>query len=285
MSDMRYINLRRIEPSSEWKEKAQQALDDVINLPRKERIGAINQKSSIWREMKDKLREYSHDKCWYCESKLNRADWSVDHFRPKGRVFECQDHEGYWWLAFCWDNFRFSCTYCNSRRRDRITANSGGKHDHFPLINENRRARTPEDDVEAEYPCLLDPTKVSDPGLLWFNQNGEVVPKFSMEQSPTFHRRAEKSINLYNLNYYKTSEKRKILHNSIAQLVKDGNRYFNKYYFEKDCEAEYGLNRVMETLLDLLDEDAEYSAATRSYLNGLKSTESQWLDAIMNTCL
>lgn len=282
---MRYIDLRRISPSDEWKGRAQQALDEVAHLPRNDRIRAINQMSGIWKEVKDKLGEYSHDKCWYCESKLNRSDWSVDHFRPKGRVFECQDHDGYWWLAFSWDNFRFSCTYCNSLRRDRITGNTRGKHDHFPLINEDKRAKTPEENIEAEHPCLLDPTKASDPGLLWFNQNGEVVPKFSIEQSPTFHRRATVSIKMYNLNYYKTSDKRKVLYNHVAQLVKDGNRDFNKYYFEKDYEAEFGLNRVMETLLDLLDEDAEYSAATRSYLNGLRSTGSEWLESIINTCL
>ncbi len=281
---MRFIDLSRIKLCDGWMEKAQKALEDIEDLPPKERIKEINLKSRIWADLKDDLKKCSHNKCWYCESKLCRSDWSVDHFRPKGSVFECQDHEGYWWLAFKWENFRFSCTYCNSHRRDRITGYSGGKHDHFPLINEEQRARTPKDDIEVERPCLLDPTKASDPGLLWFDQNGEAVPKYSKKDFLTLYQRAKVSISIYHLNYHETSEKRKILYNDVAKLVKDGNRYFNRWA-NGDGDGQYELDRVVEKLRDMLDESAEYSAATRSYLNGLRSNESEWLDSVITTCL
>jgi hypothetical protein len=281
---MRYINIMKIKLPCGWTEKAQQALEDIKEKPQTERIEAINQKSGIWGDLKENLKKCSHNKCWYCESRISRSDWPVDHFRPKGRVYECKDHDGYWWLAFELKNYRFSCTYCNSHRIDRIAGSSGGKQDHFPLLSEKNRARNPQDDIEAERPCLLDPTKIIDPGLLWFDQSGEVVPKYSKDQYLILHKRAEVSIIMYHLNYHETSEKRKILYNEVAMLVRDGNKYFN-LLAKGNHDKEYELQRVLDRLYEMLDESAEYSAATRSYLNGLKSNESEWLDSFITSCL
>src|SRR5713101_4807105 len=50
-------------------------------------------------EVRKALERLFYDKCAYCESKMTAtADWDVDHFRPKGRVAECEDHPGYYWL-------------------------------------------------------------------------------------------------------------------------------------------------------------------------------------------
>ena len=100
----------------------------------------------------------SDDKCWYCESKQIRLDRHVDHYRPKNSVAECADHPGYWWLAFRSYNYRYSCTYCNSRRVDQRSGQAGGKADHFPLRDESRRAFSPDDPIDDEQPTLLDPT-------------------------------------------------------------------------------------------------------------------------------
>ena len=45
-------------------------------------------------------------KCAYCESHVKTTSHgSVDHYRPQSK---------YWWLAYCYDNFLFSCGICNS---------------------------------------------------------------------------------------------------------------------------------------------------------------------------
>jgi hypothetical protein len=95
---------------------------------------AINAKSSVWRAAGTALRRASHDKCWYCETRENRSDKPVDHFRPKNSVIEDDTHPGYTWLAFDWTNLRLSCTFCNSKRRDLEGGTEGGKQDHFPII-------------------------------------------------------------------------------------------------------------------------------------------------------
>ena len=66
------------------------------------------------------LEKLFHDKCAYCEGKsIGQADWDVEHFRPKGSVAERDDHPGYYWLAYEWENLYPSCKHCNQKRKDR----------------------------------------------------------------------------------------------------------------------------------------------------------------------
>src|SRR5207249_9483579 len=110
-----------------WDERARQALLEVSAIPNAERHTAINDRRDIWTALKPGLEKLAAKKCWYCESREVRSDKHVDHFRPKNRVNEvgCEKHPGYWWLAFEWKNFRYSCTFCNSRRVDKATGSAG----------------------------------------------------------------------------------------------------------------------------------------------------------------
>jgi 5-methylcytosine-specific restriction endonuclease McrA len=280
---MIYVPREGLKFPENWEERVHKAQEEIKDLTPEERIKRINACAFIWHELKRELEKCSHHKCWYCESNQDRSDNNVDHFRPKGRVAECSDHEGYWWLAFEWTNYRFSCTFCNSRRKDLETSESGGKGDYFPLLDESKRARSPSDKLEEEQPLLLDPVKTTDPGLLWFDQNGLAVPKFSSKDRPILYRRAIKSIELYNLNYYKTLKKRSELYKDILKLVRAGDRYFNGYA-NGDSDLEYALDQVYDRLRIMLNEKAEFSAATRSYLLGLRNDNREWIDAVFTTC-
>lgn len=74
-----------------------------------------------------RLWEAQHQKCCYCEKKIECGNEDVEHFRPKARADRspgCPDTHGYWWLAYTWDNLLFSCRQCN---------NKPAKGDRFPL--------------------------------------------------------------------------------------------------------------------------------------------------------
>lgn len=284
---MRHIDIREIDlllPDG-WEAKAKKALTEIEALPPDDRNEEIDKRANIWQELKDLLREYRHGKCWYCETIQERSDNAIDHYRPKGRVAECQNHEGYWWLAFDVRNYRFSCTHCNSRRKDRVTGNTGGKQDNFPLLDENNRAKSPQDDIHLEKPCLLDPTKAFDTTLLWFDQSGEAVPKYQEEERSRYYKRAKVSIDLYHLNFYDTKVKRKVLYNDILDLVEDGDMYFDKAA-DGDEIAEHSLDRVTEKLSKILERSSEYSAAAKAYLLGLRSNQPQrqWLESVIAAC-
>jgi uncharacterized protein (TIGR02646 family) len=157
---MKFIDLRNFTLPEGWEGRVQKAREEIAALGDNTRAAGINERRTVWADLKELLGSLSHKKCWYCEARQERSDMQVDHFRPKNRLSEegCADHPGYWWLAFDWRNFRFCCTYCNSRREDPRTGTKGGKADRFPLREEARRCRTPEDILSDEQPVLLDPT-------------------------------------------------------------------------------------------------------------------------------
>lgn len=69
------------------------------------REGKFNFKSGVWKRAKAQLKVESEEKCAYCESPTAVvAHGDVEHFRPKSI---------YWWLAYCYDNYLYSCQICN----------------------------------------------------------------------------------------------------------------------------------------------------------------------------
>lgn len=71
--------------------------------------------TSYWKKAKTQLKKEAFGKCAYCEeSAATVAHCDVEHYRPKSV---------YWWLAYCYDNYLFSCQLCNQ----------SFKKDFFPL--------------------------------------------------------------------------------------------------------------------------------------------------------
>ena len=157
---MRYVDLSLLMMPTGWNQRAQTAQQAIAKGE------DPNDHSSVWRELKPGLATLLHYKCWYCESPVDRSDNAVDHFRPKNRVRDTDRlHTGYRWLAFDKGNFRYACTYCNSRRKDVEGGTTGGKADHFPLIDEFQRVYAV-GPVDQEQPLLLDPCKLFEWRLL-----------------------------------------------------------------------------------------------------------------------
>ncbi len=280
---MRYIDpgeitelLERLpEGWDKWREEARQALDDVRAAGGE--FDAVNAHGEVWRKLKGELEKASGGKCWYCESGQHRSDNAVDHFRPKNKN-RSGEHEGYWWLAFDWQNYRYSCTYCNSRRKDELKGASGGKHDNFPLFNPEDRATPDHPDCSREQPLLLDPTIPEDPGLLWYEPDGRAVPRYSKSKSERRYLRAEKSIELYHLNYRKTEEDRKKLYNKIRRLISEGDKLFPQA--DSDTVASSALsNVVIAPLLEFIKPTSDFSAAARAFLVGFK--DRPWVEGVL----
>ena len=67
--------------------------------------GTLEFKSTVWKAAKPQLKLETGGKCAYCESPTDTvAHGDVEHFRPKSK---------YWWLAYCYDNYLYSCQICN----------------------------------------------------------------------------------------------------------------------------------------------------------------------------
>jgi hypothetical protein len=81
--------------------------------------------SDYWKKAKKQLKKESGGKCAYCEAPTALvAHGDVEHFRPKSH---------YWWLAYCYDNYLFSCQICNQSY----------KGNDFPLADDTMRLAAP----------------------------------------------------------------------------------------------------------------------------------------------
>jgi uncharacterized protein (TIGR02646 family) len=166
-----------IRPGPEWFGRAQAARDRACH----ER-SCHEADDSIYAhaEVRAALERLFHSKCAYCESSLANCEWDVDHFRPKGRVAEAVEHDGYYWLAYDWDNLYPACCFCNQRRREKrlwgsaTPPQAGGKADAFPLTAGSPRAHDHTSEIEREEPLLLDPCRDDPEQHLDFEEHGQI---------------------------------------------------------------------------------------------------------------
>lgn len=268
---MRYVDRSRLRKPTGWTLRAQAATQAVAG-------GADpNDHSAVWRELKDGLADLLHDKCWYCESSVDRSDNAVDHFRPKNSVSDAaRPHSGYRWLAFDETNFRYACTFCNSRRKDILRGTAGGKADRFPLVKESTRvyAAGP---ITHERPMLLDPCDISDWQLLGCQQeNGLPCPATTDQVQRA---RAELSIEIYHLNYEPTCKKR---HAAAVQLMSDvdeAKRLFQQITLDLAKEAEF--KNVAARIRRAIDRDAIFSGDMHFLLRGQRSAAHPWIEEVL----
>jgi uncharacterized protein (TIGR02646 family) len=231
---------------------------------------AIDKRSRVWKKAAGALRDASTNKCWYCEVTENRSDMPVDHFRPKNRVYGAPDHPGYWWLAFDWRNFRYSCTFCNSRRHDVEKKRSGGKQDHFPVLEPPPRATCEADPTDR--PALLDPVVDTDTKLLTFYTNGFPAPVFDDKETEE-HQRAAESIRLYHLDHSVLVRRRKALAIDIRQFFE----LAEKARLEGDDDV---FRKNKKEIIKRVRWKADLSVAARVYLGSYRT--QPWVQEIFD---
>jgi hypothetical protein len=138
--------------------------------------------SSAWKPAKAALKKDTGNKCAYCEaSTAVVAHGDVEHFRPKSV---------YWWLAFVFDNYLFSCQICNQTY----------KKDHFP-IRGIKAASPPMPAAKPEEPALaalarsliVDASTVDDAALvaLWSGEDADLLNPYLEDPEPLLAYRAD----------------------------------------------------------------------------------------------
>lgn len=270
---MRYIDSTRLRLPDGWLERAAAAKIAVEN-------GANpDDYARIWRELKDGLANLFNDKCWYCEVSVPRSDNAVDHFRPKGRVRDAEnEHRGYRWLAFEQSNFRYACTFCNSRRKDIEGDTAGGKADRFPLLDEARRVYEP-GAVTGERPILVDPCEVGDWRLLGCRkENGKPC---ATSDIPEQRQRADISIEIYHLHHEPTC---KLRHSEAVKLLGDIEEAKALFIAtQSDALQEPAFKRVAARILKSIHVDSAFSGEMRFLLSGERDMAHSWIQALLET--
>lgn len=235
----------------EWKDRARAATEKAFRAYQ-EGKRPIKFDSKIWAELKWHIFGLFFNKCAYCECKvLPGAFGDVEHYRPKGKVDEDEEHPGYYWLAYDITNLLPSCEPCNRAR---------AKMNHFPV--EGRHARAPQE-LAAEQPLLLNPydRTVNPFEHLKFGAAGEVLTNRGSSKG-------ENSRIFYHLNRPNLSEARRT---ALAQVEQDWNIATIRLSFERAYDEVYK---------DLTMGHREYSAAQLWQLDRIVERKKVFLQGV-----
>lgn len=301
---MRFVDIEEVALPGGWPANANEALTDLRaeiveaeaealangrdpEAARKTAITAglkVPARQRIWQDLNPRLGVITKGKCWYSESRNPTADKNVDHFRPKNRVEEDPTHEGYWWLAFELQNYRYSSQWCNQRRVNDVNGTEGGKRDHFPLAAGSFRARVELDDLDREEPDLLDPIDPHDWKLLTFRPDGSPTP--AREPGTREHDRATISIQVYHLHCSELVVERKAVAGMVQRIVQDLERLRSRI---TDPKMRQLYKRREVDLLRAIDDNSEYSAAALAYARAEiyadragQQEKREWLEEILS---
>ena len=229
------------------------------------RSSLIDSSRGIWVSFRPHFERIYGSKCWYTESENPGTDDDIDHYRPKGRLADGSGHEGYWWEALNWRNFRLSSHRANRLRRNPETGQTQGKGSWFPLLDESVRCRHPGDDMSRERPTLLDPTDPGDTALLTFDPDGRValVPGFAGQNEAV--RRFDDSRKYLHLDWPAFTEQRQKLFGEIRLKVLEGDQARGSLSRESG-EAAAWLKGVASELIDFAGHLKPYSRAAQAYI-------------------
>lgn len=189
------IDFFRPEEPASWTNNAkrQEARNTIENIVKEERRAPhSNEFEALWGSCKPHFIEAQQRKCGYCESFVTSVDvGAIEHYRPKAAIkvlssdpdgwgYELEDsgnlrsrkttvvsEYGYWWLAYEWSNYLFSCNNCNK-----------WKGNLFPLVGlDTRNLSLNEGEEVNEVPLLLNPFVDQQPWLRFsFTDLGSIGP-------------------------------------------------------------------------------------------------------------
>lgn len=201
---------------------AKRAQAELETLAPEKRKAFIKSKAYIWRRFARYLAKMSYGKCWYSESKDAHTFQDVDHFRPKSAAKRADgtEDEGYPWLAFDWDNFRYSSQRANRPSTDEESDETVGKGSWFPLLSHGKKAVWNNRCAKDERPVLLDPTILADVRLIEVKASGQMGPSRLCQGEFERHRVSE-SIRLLGLDLPGIVEARQVVMRAASGLILD----------------------------------------------------------------
>jgi uncharacterized protein (TIGR02646 family) len=261
---MRYIHLKRPTAESEyytdfqkWENKASEVLDELKNAPdMAARKKIIDKNKTLWGDFKQWLLSLSHQKCWFSEAKDCFTYWDVEHFRPKksAKALDGTEYDGYWWLAFDWQNFRICGNVGNNK-----------KGTYFPLRIESNRVNSPNSQLRSEDPILLDPSDADDPSLLFFNLEGRAIPAPDIDDDWD-KERVKYSIQRYNLDFNPLVERRKAVWNNCWNQIQEYRQEIATCAASngQDLVARHMIKEKAKAIRELVKVDQEFSAVARA---------------------
>ena len=235
----------------------------------------INDYSRQLAVVKNQLKKWSFNKCWYCEGRSDIFHLRVDHFRPKNELTLIKNKDpykeartfdtspGYWWLAFDWKNFRLTGEIVNSY-----------KGSFFPLQTTSSVASQPNHNYKQEQYLLLDPTIKTDSELIIFNIDGLPTPSVLETVDPLGYFRADLSIKLFGLKDSVLIDSRKIVLRNCHKLIERAEKYWLSW--NNDQENAILQEHFSDVCTDLISMTKVDQPFSKMVISRIKLIPDQW---------
>ncbi len=240
-----------------WLAKSAQLVTDMAALEaagkRDERNALIDANGAHWGALKKWMLALSGGKCWFSEVREFYSHYDVEHFRPKkeAKTLDGTDHDGYWWLAFDYMNFRV-CGNVGNRKK-------GGW---FPLQQGSLCSTFAARCEESEIPYLLDPIDDDDVSLIAFDEEGKLIPMPGSSQWE--QNRVCETVKRLKLNeHVQLTEARRDVWQTVNGLIEDFMKAKAKCAAGRNPAAKAKLLEVRAKVRELTQRSAELSAVAR----------------------
>lgn len=213
-------------------------------------------------EVKHALSAAQHDKCCFCESKLQHAQFGdVEHFRPKATALQepaGPSAPGYYWLAYAWENLYLSCEVCNRRHKRGL----------FPLLNPEQRVTSHHrrTTLALEQPMFVDPGNDDPTVLIEFRKELAVARNGNDRGAVT--------IEALQLNRAALWDRRRERHELLFACLTVLARATRSDLLEND---RLDATRILDAVIAMASEHGEYSSMTRSVLRRVAPWRQTWV--------
>jgi len=216
---------------------------------------------NVW--LDDGLRETlwisQHKKCCYCEKQLElKRESDVEHYRPKSKVTPIADHPGYWWKAYSWDNYLYSCKHCNSDYKVNL----------FPLIHEENRVSDENEDLTLEQPVLINPFEDDPNEFLGYDRKDDLI--FVVSRGDDVHKRGSRTSDICGLNRHELLVRRSTVWETL-------NLALTTYDFALMSNNDRALLMAVRTIRKLAAPESSHAGMVRYFVEqrGLDILENQ----------
>ena len=214
-------------------------------------------------KVKERLRKIYNNKCAFCESDTTAgAVLQVEHYRPKAKVTEDTNHNGYYWLGYEWTNLLYACSSCNRAKSTFFPIEKTGVRIYTYSLNganlDKLKCKIDYTDLVNEKPLILNPEeKDFNPEIHFIiSPSGKIRHKT---------KKGETTINkckLYRRDL--TLARKKVVNDHLRYMMKDFERFKDKIITKE--QLKYGLQKEIERIIDRINENKPYTLLAKQML-------------------
>ncbi len=237
---------------------------DIINIPTSllaknvETVFASNIEAEKYIDKKNRYAKKAvrknlrklYPNCAYCEDSLNNLYPEIEHYRPKSI---------YYWFAYSWDNFLYSCSKCNRIKSNKFFIQGTQAEYNNETLQELQISCKKTD--EQEKPLVLNPEQFEQTDLdkhFYFKFDGKIYPN-TLQMKTTIKVCGLNRIDLINLRIKILNELKHTLSNLYLTFKNDKNIYIK------------ARNTVLDSFEQDIDNNSDFTAWRKFIITNIKA--------------